>query len=148
MWTPLSDPSPTSALSLFSLLSRILSPVPEPAVSSRPAPWSCAVCTLVNPEHSRAREACCSTRPVEVVDAAADDDLDLGALTSASFLPLRRCSQKRGRVASLGAVEVCPDEGDGAKSREDKAAEKKLKKGLFGMLYICALFEWGISLPR
>ncbi|KAF0914036.1 hypothetical protein E2562_026456 [Oryza meyeriana var. granulata] len=52
--------------------------------------WSCAVCTLVNSGSSRACEACSSTRPVEVVNAAADDDLDLdlGVLASASFLPL------------------------------------------------------------
>ncbi|KAF0901529.1 hypothetical protein E2562_003510 [Oryza meyeriana var. granulata] len=96
--------------------------------------WSCAVCTLVNSGGSRACEACSSTRPVEVVDAATDDDLDLdlGVLANTSFLPLRRCSQKRGCAASPGAMEVRPDEGDGTKGREDKEAEKKLKKGPSG----------------
>ncbi|KAF0930604.1 hypothetical protein E2562_033768 [Oryza meyeriana var. granulata] len=106
-------------------------PVEKRGRAGRPSEqWSCAVYTLVNPGCSHACEACSSTCPVEVVDAAADDDLDLdlGVLASASFLPLRKCSQKRGRVASPGAVEVRPDEGDGTKGGEDKAAEKKLKK--------------------
>ncbi|KAF0889757.1 hypothetical protein E2562_030530 [Oryza meyeriana var. granulata] len=122
-------PKPHLLLRPKTLLSPAMSSPARAQPSGRPPQqWSCARCTLNNPGHSRACEACSSTRPVEVVDAADDDDLDLGALASASFLPLRRSSQKRGRAASPGAVEVRPDEGDGAKAGEDKAAEKKLKK--------------------
>uniref|UniRef100_A0A0E0EJY8 RanBP2-type domain-containing protein n=1 Tax=Oryza meridionalis TaxID=40149 RepID=A0A0E0EJY8_9ORYZ len=89
--------------------------------------WSCAACTLDNPGHSRACEACGNSRPMEVVAVDDDDEdaLDLGALAGASFLPLQRRSMKRERAASPEVVGVCADEGDGAKGGEDKPAKKK-----------------------
>ncbi|KAB8117323.1 hypothetical protein EE612_059175, partial [Oryza sativa] len=72
--------------------------------------WSCAACTLDNPGHSRACEACGNSRPMEVVAVDDDDEdaLDLGALAGASFLPLQRHSMKRSARRRRRSWECAP----------------------------------------
>uniref|UniRef100_J3KVA5 RanBP2-type domain-containing protein n=1 Tax=Oryza brachyantha TaxID=4533 RepID=J3KVA5_ORYBR len=123
------------------------SPAKARPCSARPAPpqWSCPLCTLDNPGHARACEACGSSRPVEVEA----DALDLGELAGASFLPLQRRPRKRERSASPEVVGVRSDDGG-----EDRAAEKKasseiiLDKKTFKIMTYNVWFREDLELRR
>ncbi|KQK04076.1 tyrosyl-DNA phosphodiesterase 2 [Brachypodium distachyon] len=51
-------------------------------------------------------------------------DAGLAAVAGASFLPLHRCSRKRGRSASPDVIQVCADEGVGSKEGHKAPAQK------------------------